>query len=324
MNTRSYSEIRNPKSDELAVETVGLTKVFTRAFGRDRVVALDGLDLKVARGRIFGLLGPNGAGKTTLVKILLGISTPTSGAARMLGRDIADVRNRARIGYLPENPRYPAYLSGAQMLHYFGRLSGMERADLPRRIDELLSQVKMDRWHRTKIAKYSKGMIQRLGIAQALVNDPELVFFDEPTDGVDPIGRREIRDIMVDLKRQGKTIFLNSHLLSEVELVCDTVAILNKGRLIRYGSVQELTTDAHRYRMEVDGLSEETERKIESVALFCSKDGRYLDVSVDDVDALNGIIDLLRADRVRIGSIVPQRMSLEDMFVDVIEAEAGG
>ena len=305
-----------------AVEAVGLTKVFARAFGRRRVVALDGLDLKVAQGQIFGLLGPNGAGKTTLVKVLLSIVTATGGSARVLGRDVSDVGNRARIGYLSENPRYPAYLTAAQVLDYFGRLSGIGGADRAHRIDELLALVKMDRWRGTKVAKYSKGMAQRLGIAQALINDPDLVFFDEPTDGVDPIGRREIRDILVDLSRRGKTIFLNSHLLSEVELVCDTVAILNHGRLVRYGSVQELTADAHRYRLEVEGLSEEVEREIAEIALFSSRKDRCLDVSLNNLDELNRIIDLLRAEHVQIGAVVPQKTSLEEMFVNVIEAEA--
>jgi len=316
-----HSAFRIPHSDGPAVETIGLTKVFARAFGRGRVAALDGLDLRVERGQIFGLLGPNGAGKTTLVKILLSIVSPTSGSVRMLGQDVGDAENRTRIGYLPENPQYPTYLNAAQVLDYFGRLSGVERADRARRIDELLMLVKMDRWHGAKVGKYSKGMTQRLGIAQALINDPELVFFDEPTDGVDPIGRREIRDILVDLKRRGKTIFLNSHLLSEVELVCDTVAILNRGRLIRYGSVLELTADAHRYRLEVDGLSEEVEREVAEIALFCSREDRYLDLSLKDLDELNRIIDRLRAGRVRIGAVVPQKTSLEEMFVNVIEAE---
>ncbi len=238
------------------IETKGLTKVYSSSFKKNKVQALVDFNLNVEKGVIFGLLGPNGAGKTTLVKLLLGITFPTAGSASMIERDISDYKTKKEIGYLPENHKYPSYLKGGEVLKYFGRLSGMNGAGLDKRIDELLELVKLSQWKKTKVKAYSKGMMQRLGLAQALINDPELIFLDEPTDGVDPIGRKEIRDILAELKSRQKTIFLNSHLLSEVELITDRVGILNKGRLLREGTVKELTEKKEEYKLVVDSTSE--------------------------------------------------------------------
>ena len=200
----------------IAIETKTLSKDYELSFGKKKVRALTELDLIINGGTIFGLLGPNGAGKTTLVKLLLQIIYPTYGSAKLLGEDINSYELKKRIGYLPEDHKYAPYLTGGDVLKFFGKLSGLNGTTLDKRIDELLELVKLSKWKKSKVKTYSKGMMQRLGLAQSLINDPELIFLDEPTDGVDPIGRKEIRDILLELKSRSKTIFLNSHLLSEV------------------------------------------------------------------------------------------------------------
>ena len=285
-------------------------------------MALKGLDLVVPRGQTFGLLGPNGAGKTTLVKLLLGIAFPTSGKGSVLGRPTGDVPTRRRIGYLPENHRYPSHLTGEQVLHHFGRLSGLRRPERTRRVEVLLRRVRMEEWRAVRVHKYSKGMMQRLGMAQAILNEPDLLILDEPTDGVDPIGRREIRDLLLEQKARGATIFLNSHLLSEVERLCDRVAILNEGALLREGSVADLTRPQSAWQIEVRPAAGETLLSAcRSVPGASVAQGRV--EILGDAAALNALIDALRRQGVEILSITPRRDSLEDVFVKVLnEGEA--
>ena len=304
------------------IEAERITKVYNPRSRKGAVTALADLSLDVREGEIFGLLGPNGAGKTTFIKVLLQIVFPTSGAARMLGAPIGDARAKARVGYLPENHRYPDFLTGAQVLRYFGKLSGTDGATLDRRVEDRLRLVGMHEWHATKIRKYSKGMLQRIGLAQALINDPQLVVLDEPTDGVDPLGRKEIRDLLVRLRNEGKTIFLNSHLLSEVEMICDRVAILNKGRLLRIGSVSELTMQENVYRIGIQGaVPAQLATQWEATRINVQQEPGALTVALADVDALNGFIDQLRGSGVLISGITQKRQSLEDMFIDVISRE---
>ncbi len=269
------------------------------------------------RGQAFGLLGPNGAGKTTLVKLLLGIAFPSPGSATLLGRSPGDVRAKARLGYLPESHRYPPHLTGEQVLHHFGRLSGIRNPARTQRVDELLVKVRLEEWRTTRVHGYSKGMLQRLGMAQALLNRPELLILDEPTDGVDPIGRREIRDLLLEEKRRGATIFLNSHLLSDVERVCDRVGILKDGRLVREGSVQDLTRPSEFYQVEVRGFTPDLLSLVQTrVPGARGGDGR-LELA-GDLRELNALIDALRGHGVMIASIVPHRESLEDVFVKIV------
>lgn len=302
------------------IETNNLTKIYTSSFGRKNVQALSELNLSVAGGSIFGLLGPNGAGKTTLVKILLGITFPTSGNANILNEDITNYKIKNKIGYLPENHKYPSYLTGGDVLKFFGKLNGLEGEDFEKKVDELLELVKLSKWKRTKVKAYSKGMMQRLGLAQALINDPELIFLDEPTDGVDPIGRKEIRDILLDLKSQSKTIFLNSHLLSEVELITDRVGILNKGKLLQEGTVKEFTEKKEEYTIHLDDdFSPEILSDLEKEIIFSKiKTGTY-SVKVADIKELNRFIDLIRNKGVLIKEIIPLKSTLEEMFISLIE-----
>ena len=299
------------------IETRELTKFYSS--GTKKVLALSGLNLSVEQGTIFGLLGPNGAGKTTLIKILLSITFPTSGSANMLNHDLSDYNIKKKIGYLPENHRYPYYLTGGDVLRFFGRLSGLEGEPLNKKIDELLDLMKLSKWKKVKVKTYSKGMMQRLGLAQAMLNDPELIFLDEPTDGVDPIGRKEIRDILLELKSQSKTIFLNSHLLSEVELITDRVAILNKGKLLREGTVRELTEKKEEYRLTIEPEpSFKIPETYNGVTASLIKENSYV-LKASDTKQLNVFIDYLRQNNVLISGIVKEKSTLEDMFISLIK-----
>lgn len=300
-----------------AVEAFQITKKFSRG----KITALNEVTLSVKGGTIFGLLGPNGAGKTTLVKILLGILFPTSGSATIFGCKINDIKIKETIGYLPENHRYPDFLKGGDVLDYYAKLSGVKKRRRIQNKKQLLKLVNMEQWQQTKLKKYSKGMLQRLGLAQAMINDPQILFLDEPTDGVDPIGRKEIRDILIHLKEEGKTIFLNSHLLSEVEMICDEVAILDKGELIRRGTVEELTSASKTYRIETSKLTEDLTNELKNHALKVEQHNGFIQLSVSSYKKLNAIIDHLRERSVDIKSVVPHKQSLEESFIEILKKD---
>ncbi|HEX4795842.1 MAG TPA: ABC transporter ATP-binding protein [Humisphaera sp.] len=227
---------------------------------RGGVHALRGISLQVNRGEIFGLLGPNGAGKSTLVKIIMTVVRPSRAEGTILGQKIGHKPTLARIGYLPENHRFPRYLTGRQTIEFFAAMSKVDRATARKRTRELLETVRMSEWADRKVSTYSKGMLQRIGLAQALVNDPELVLLDEPTDGVDPVGRREVLDVLGRLREQGKTVFINSHALSELETICDRVAILAKGQVAMQGTLEDLTFARAHYEIEVDMADSASDR----------------------------------------------------------------
>jgi ABC-2 type transport system ATP-binding protein len=307
----------------LAITAESLSKTYQSGlFRKERVQALTDFSVSVDTGQIFSLLGPNGAGKTTFVKILLSLTHPTGGTSTILGTRLPDVRVKSRVGYLPESHRYPGYLTGEQVLEFFGKLAGVNGADRAKRIPPLLELVGMAQWKGMKVKKYSKGMMQRLGLAQALVNDPEILFLDEPTDGVDPVGRKEIRDILKELKRRGKTIFLNSHLLSEVELISDRVAILDKGKLLKVGTVDELTTEGSSYTIGVAGtVPDGALAEARAMVIGVQTDGDTLHADCKSTGDLNRLIDILRRGNVEITSIVKQRNTLEDSFISLIKRE---
>ncbi len=301
------------------VEVNKLIKEYpAKNFSKEKITALKNFSLNIEPGSIFGLLGPNGAGKTTLVKILLGITFPTSGEVKIFDKPISDITYKYKVGYLPENHRFPNYLSGEQVLSYYGRLSGLSVKDVNQKIPEMLSMVGMSDWGKTKIKKYSKGMMQRLGLAQSMLNNPELIFLDEPTDGVDPIGRKEIRDILLNLKNSGKTIFLNSHLLSEIELVCDKVAILDKGSLVKTGTIEEITAVEDSYVFFTSELSDSMINDLIikfKVVMHGKNEFTYASSSLDDV---NKILDYLRSGNILIKGFNKEKTSLEDMFINII------
>ncbi len=239
------------------IQTVELTKIYRDFWGRGNVRALDGLDLEVNRGEVFGLLGPNGSGKTTTVKLLLGLLFPTRGVVRVFGKPPRDVEVKKRIGYMPEESHLYDYLNAQETLDFFGRLFGLSRADRQRRTEALIDMVGLGRARSRAIGEFSKGMARRIGLAQALINDPDLLILDEPTTGLDPIGAREMKDLIVTLKERGKTIFLCSHLLSDVEQVCDRIAILYGGRMRTCGGVGELLVEDGKMQMRIPPLPPE-------------------------------------------------------------------
>lgn len=250
---------------ETVIQVEGLVKDHVSNFLRKRFRGLDGLNLTVRRGETYGLLGPNGAGKTTTQKLLLGLLKPTSGKIEVLGYPPGDVRALARIGFLPENPYFYAYLTAYEFLDFFGRLFDLSSAKRKERIEEMLELVSLSEARNRPVRKFSKGMMQRLGVAQALMNDPELVFLDEPNSGLDPIGRRDIRNIMLALKQQGKTLFFNSHLLPDVRDICDRVGVLHRGKLVGEGEVEAICKtgnyqDLEDYFMNLINTAEEQYR----------------------------------------------------------------
>jgi ABC-2 type transport system ATP-binding protein len=289
-----------------------------------KIEALKGVSLRVEKGEIFGLLGQNGAGKTTLIKLLLGITRKTDGDGNLLGEPIGTAAVRRRIGYLPEDHRFPDYHTGYSLLDFYGTLLGVSRADRRKKIPEMLELVGLKGRMYYKIRTYSKGMKQRVGIAQALFHDPEIIFLDEPTDGVDPVGRREIRDLMQQLKKKGRTIFLNSHLLGEVELICDRVAILQLGEVIRQGDMASLLK-AHGFFVIglADGQNVPTQ-ELANKGYVVTQNGAMWEVALKDGESIDPVVDLLRAKGLSIRHLVEKRQTLEELFMEtVVAAEPG-
>ena len=297
------------------IETTGLTKYYSRG----RIRALDDVSLRVEQGTIFSLLGPNGAGKTTFVKLLLGIALPTRGSGKISNQDIRSHGSREHVGYLAENHRFPDFLTARQILYYYGKMSGVPENLLNSRIPDLLRLVDMASWAETKIRKFSKGMLQRLGMAQAMINDPNLLFLDEPTDGIDPIGRREIRDLLIRLRNDGKTIFLNSHLLSEVERVSDEVAILKNGKLLQKGRVDDFISKKEQFQFQVSGDDDHFRRICKDEGVSLSRNEQSHLVKVKDNQQLNRLIDRVRSEHLEIQAVIPHKISLEDFFIDVLD-----
>lgn len=307
---------------EWAVDLHGVQKCYKGRGGS--VHALRDVSLRVNRGAVFGLLGPNGAGKSTLVKIMMTIVRPTAAAGTVLGRSVGDKGTLARVGYLPEHHRFPRYLTGRQTLEFFAALSNVDRPTRKRRSAELLELVGMKEWGDRKIGMYSKGMMQRVGLAHALVNDPDLIVLDEPTDGVDVQGRRDVRDVLLRLKREGKTIFLNSHLLSELEVVCDRVAILVKGTVVRQGALADLTMDRQRFEIEVPAdMVERAHTALTTTAVPSEAAGAIFKFGTTDPAAMQPAIDALRAAGCVIKRIQLMKPSLEELFMETVEGTAG-
>jgi ABC-2 type transport system ATP-binding protein len=309
-----------------AIEAESLTKIYRSRVGRREIRALDGVSLRVEPGCLFGLLGPNGAGKTTAVKILLGLTHPTEGAAGILGLPASDPESRRRAGYLPEGHRFPGYLTARETLCVFGRMSGMQGPALARRIPALLARVRLTEWADVRVRRFSKGMTQRLGLAAALVHDPEVLLLDEPTDGVDPVGRREIRDLLREEATRGRAILLNSHLLSEVELTCDRVAVLRQGKVAAEGTIGELTEgrgtggSSKGYKLVASGLDEEMIAAFRGTGAGAECVNGHVRLIARDLHHLNELVDMARARGVLLTELTPERSTLEDVFVDLVRS----
>lgn len=307
---------------EFAVEIDELSKDYETGFWKKkRVRALDRLSLKVRPGHIFGFLGGNGAGKTTTIKTLMRLQFPTEGSARILGHDISDIRMHARIGYCPENPYFYDHLTAAELMDYFAQLFPIAKGEKQAKCRELLTAVGLPEkvWNR-QLRKYSKGMLQRVGLAQALINDPEIVFLDEPMSGLDPIGRREIRELIAGLREKGTTVFMSTHILSDIEALCDEVAILRQGRLAASGSLQALLAaneDSRALEINIEGVSADSIREeidfIAGAVLLEKPNG--VNIQIADEADIDAVLKISRASGGRLLSIQPVTQSLEDLFV---------
>jgi ABC-2 type transport system ATP-binding protein len=302
------------------IEITNLTKDYDVGFWRKRKVrALDSLTLSIDHGQIFGFLGANGAGKTTTLKLLMRLIFPTTGSARILGHDIQDVSMHERIGYLPENPYFYDYLTAREFLDYCAEIFGYSTAERRKRASDLLARVKLDekRWD-TQLRKFSKGMLQRVGLAQSLINDPEIVFLDEPMSGLDPVGRREVRDLIAALRDEGKTVFMCSHILSDIEVLCDRVAILKRGRLAQVGLLDELrrtTEGPNRMEVMATGTDAETLKQyLPETEIDPAPGGLRIEVSSED--QIDGVLAALRTVGGKIVSVQPIKQSLEELFLD--------
>ena len=300
------------------VEAKNISKFFGNKYLGKTIPALDNVSLSIDKGDIFALLGPNGAGKTTLFKILLGVLPATSGKSFILGLSPDNPLSRKKAGYLPENPAFPSHLTAAKLLRFTGRLYGLDESIITGRSNELLRLVGMEEWEGTKIMKFSKGMIQRIGLAQALISDPEILFLDEPTDGIDAIGKAEVKKILKSLKSKGTTIIINSHLLSEVETIADTVCILSRGKVIKISSVDELTTQECQYEIETESEKSSIEIPPEMGKVRFLAANKLL-ITLNHDEDINNVIDFLRKNEVKIKTIKPLKVSLEDSFIETIK-----
>ena len=301
-----------------AVEITNLTKDYEVGFWRKRKVrALDDLSLSIDEGQIFGFLGANGAGKTTTLKLLMRLMFPTGGSARILGSDIQDDRMHRRIGYLPENPYFYDYLTARELVEYCAQLFGLGAAERRKRAADLLARVGLDekRWD-TQLRKFSKGMLQRVGLAQSLVNDPEIVFLDEPMSGLDPVGRREVRDLIASLRDEGKTVFMCSHILSDIEVLCDRVAILKRGRLAQTGHLDELRQrpdDPHQMEVIATGTNAAV-LTLQGFKAASTPSGVRIEISAED--EIEAVLAALRKAGGKVVSIQPVKQSLEELFLE--------
>jgi len=308
------------------IEIENLSKDYEVGFWKKKKVrALDRLNLQIESGQIFGFLGGNGAGKTTTIKILMSLIFPTEGNAKILGRDISDVKMRASIGYCPENPYFYDYLTARELMNYFGELFGLDSATRKHKSEELLTKVGLEEkdWNK-QLRKFSKGMLQRVGLAQSLINDPEIVFLDEPMSGLDPIGRREIRELIAELRMQGKTVFMSTHILSDIEALCDNVAILRQGKLAATGKLDDLlmqSGERQSFEITVKGVSKENlQNRISDISgaeIYAKPNGANICVSEEtDIDR---VLQIIRNSGGKLVSVQPVKQSLEEFFVKETE-----
>ncbi len=301
-----------------AIEILGLEKIYTAGFWRKRPKrALRPLHLTVEQGEIFGFLGPNGAGKTTTLKMLMGLVFPTAGSARILGQQWTDPEVKAQIGFLPEQPYFYDYLTAHELLDYYGQLSGVPAKGRQQKIEGVLQRVGLTDIKGVQLRKFSKGMLQRAGIAQAILHNPKLVFFDEPMSGLDPLGRREVRDLMEQLKHEGTTVFFSTHILSDAEALCDRVAIIHQGELRGVGAVEDLTSSVQG-KVEVVCQGTQVPASITALGAECHVSGETLRAIISESQQ-DATIDALRREGIRLISITPLRTSLEAYFVEKLQ-----
>lgn len=311
-------------STECIVQTEQLCKIFRVGFWGRRVMAVDQLSLEVRRGEVFGFLGPNGAGKTTTLKMLMGLIYPTSGHAWIFGHPVGDQAAKSKLGFLPESPYFYDYLTSHEFLSFYGHLFGLWGRSLDKRIDELLEQVGMTHARDLQLRKFSKGMLQRVGIAQALINDPELVVLDEPMSGLDPIGRKEVRDLIFRLKDSGKTVMFSSHILHDAELLCDRVAMILKGKMVACGPVRELIEQGATRHVEVviDHLTPEGLEHLRPLSDKLVTQGSRVMVVLRSPQQVDSALEIIRTSKATLVSLTPQKFSLEELFIREVKGES--
>jgi ABC-2 type transport system ATP-binding protein len=305
----------------IAIETINLEKTYEVGFWRKTPrVALRPLNLTVEDGEVFGFLGPNGAGKTTTLKLLMGLVFPTGGAARILGKDVTDSEVKAQVGFLPEQPYFYDYLTAKELLEYYAQLSGVEAKERGRKIEAMLERVGLKDAARVQLRKFSKGMLQRVGLAQAILHDPRVVFLDEPMSGLDPMGRRDVRDLMEDLKHQGKTVFFSTHILSDAEALCDRVAVIHRGELRGVGRVAELTSSVAG-KVELIWNGSAIPAGLSALGAECHLSGETMRAVVPEAQQ-DAALEILRRDRLRLVSLTPVRPSLEQYYLQKVNGAA--
>lgn len=303
----------------------GVIKDFRPGFGLRRKRVLHGVTFDVLDNEIFGFVGPNGAGKTTTLKILMGLIKPTEGSASILGSDVSESEFRHQIGFLPENPYFYPFLTAREILDFYARLSGVAASERAQRVDQLLGIVNLGHAMDARLKTFSKGMLQRVGVAQALIHNPRVVFLDEPMSGLDPIGRKEIRDLILSLQAEGKTIFMNTHILPDVEMICDRVAIIVKGQIRHQGRIEDFLPESRRRSdIVLAGLPpESTDQLAERFDLEMRGIGERIEVQVDEKD-VNGVLSTVITMGAEVVSVTAHRNSLEEVFLDAVrEGEAG-
>jgi ABC-2 type transport system ATP-binding protein len=309
-----------------AIEILGLEKTYSVGFWRKKPrYGLRPLHLAIEEGEVFGFLGPNGAGKTTTLKLLMGLIFPTAGSARILGMELDDPKMKAQIGFLPEQPYFYDYLTARELLEYYGQLSGVDPKQRSRKVDEVLQRVGLPEVGGVQLRKFSKGMLQRVGIAQAILHEPKVLFFDEPMSGLDPMGRREVRDLMEQLKHEGKTIFFSTHILSDAEALCDRVGIIHEGELRGVGAVVDLTSSVHG-RVELVWQGTAVPASLRALGAECHITGNTVRAVLSEANQ-DTALEALRRERLRLISVTPVRTSLEDYFMQKLQpagATVGG
>lgn len=309
-----------------AIRIEGLIKRFRSGWpGRPPATVLDGLSLSVREGEIFGFLGPNGSGKTTTIKVLMGLIRATAGTAEIFGKPAGDVQVRRRIGFLPESPYFYDYLTAEEFLNFYGNLSGMGRDRLRVRVPQLLEMVGLAEARTRQLRKFSKGMLQRVGLAQAIIHDPELVILDEPMSGLDPIGRKQVRDLILGLRDQGKTVFFSTHIIPDVEMICDRVGVIAKGKLLTTGRVDELAGHGHTQSVEIvcQGITISEIPAIQTMAVRVLQRGPQALIVLPRPDRLEDLLGEIRKHGGRLISVTPQKGSLEELFFPSSAQEAG-
>lgn len=303
-------------SDDVVLEVEGLRKVFHIGFFRKRVEAVNGTSFRVNRGEIFGLLGPNGAGKTTTIKAILRLIFPTEGEIRLFGRSADDREAARRVGYMPENPYIYQYLKPLEFLDLCGRLVGLSKSERQARSEEMIDKVGLRHAVDRPIGKFSKGMMQRIGLAQALLHDPELLVLDEPMSGLDPIGRKEVRDLLVEQRERGKTLLFTSHILSDVELLCDRIVIMQQGKITSEGQVHDLLeTAGRRVEIRLSGASQALKDSLRSRGTVVDGGGGHVTLRVEGQKSVDEVIRISNAAGARLDAMIPERQTLENLFL---------